>query len=432
MSSQIKEKVLKIIQGKESDLADLIQSLVKHQSVTGEEGECQRFVAEKMKDIGLKTDVWEPDMEQLRKHKAYVPVETMGYTKGYENRPNVVGTLKGSGRQQGKSIILNGHVDVVPIGNKDEWTHDPWGGEFVDGKIYGRGSCDMKAGLGALIAAVEAIASLDVKLKGDVIIESVVDEEAGGNGTLGCVLKGYKADAAIFAEPSGLSILCPGSRGAQFFRVTVPGKSIGIEYMYYAVNAIEKAIKIYEAVSDFSLMRQTEAKHPLWDLYPPDVPKVPTAICKISGGEWPSSTPTKVTLEGSLECLPKEDINEIKRRFKNYIMKVAQLDPWLSKNKPVVEWFGLWMEPSEIKPDHPIVKQVVNETKVVTGAEPLVVGGGGSDQRLLTIYGDTPSILFGPGGEESHGVDENIELKEVLNYTKIVALTILDWCGKSQ
>lgn len=431
MSSDNKDRILKAIQDKENELLKLIQSLVKYESITGQEGKCQKFVAEKMKGIGLVTDLWEPDLRELKKHKEYVPIETMGYTNGYKDRPNVVGTWKTSSKDKGRSIILNGHIDVVPTGNKDEWTHDPWAGEFVDGKIYGRGTCDMKAGLAALITAVQVLREFGLKLRGDVIIESVVDEEAGGNGTLACVSKGYKADAGILAEPSGLNILFPASRGAQFFRITVPGKAIGIEYMYYAANAIEKAIKIYQAVSDFSLMRQVEAKHPLWEAYPPDVPKVPTAICKINGGEWPSSLPTKIVMEGSLECLPNEDLNEVKRRFRNYILKIVQLDPWLIKNKPVVEWFGLWMEPSEIKQDHPIVKQVVQEIKAISGAEPLIVGGGGSDQRLLTRSADTPSILFGPGGKEAHSVDENIELKEVLRYTKIVALTILDWCGVS-
>jgi acetylornithine deacetylase len=289
----------------------------------------------------------------------------------------------------------------------------------------------MKAGLAANIVAVEALKESGAKLKGDVILESVVDEEAGGNGTLACVLRGYRADAAIFSEPLGLNFVCPASRGAQFFRITVPGKSVGIEYLYQGANAIEKAIRIYEAVSDFALVRQVEARHPLWDAYPPDIPKVPTAICKINGGEWPSSTPTKIVMEGSLECLPNEDLNEVKKRFKNYIMRIAQLDPWLLKNRPVVEWFGLSMEPSEIKPDHPIVKQVVQETKAITGAEPMVVGGGGSDQRLLTRCANTPSILFGPGGKDQHGVDESIELGEVLKFTKIIALTILEWCGAS-
>jgi acetylornithine deacetylase len=386
-------------------------------------------MAQKMKDMGLATDIWEPDLTELNNHEEYVPIETMGFAHGYEGRPNVVGTWKSSSKDKGRSIILNGHVDVVPIGNKDEWTHDPWAGEYSDGRIYGRGACDMKAGLAGLVTAVEVVKESGLRPRGDVIVESVVDEEAGGNGTLACVLKGYKADAGIFAEPSGLNIVFPASRGAQFFRITVPGKSIGIEYMYQAANAVEKAIKIYQAVSDFGLMRQVEAKHPLWEAYPPDVPKVPTAICKVNGGEWPSSLPTKIVMEGSLECLPNEDLNEVKRRFKSYIMKVAQLDPWLAKNKPIVEWFGLWMKPSEIRQDHPIVTQLVQEIKTVGGAEPLVVGGGGSDQRLLTRCANTPSVLFGPAGKEAHGVDENIELKEVLNYTKIIALTVLDWCG---
>nr|MDO8044406.1 ArgE/DapE family deacylase [Candidatus Baldrarchaeota archaeon] len=425
MVSSLEEKIIKTIDERRDEIIQLLKDLIRIPSITGEEGKCQEFVAKKLEEIGIEVDKWQINWEELKKHPAYVPIETMGY-KGYEGRPNVVGILKG--QKEHPSLIINGHTDVVPIGARNEWKHDPWGGEIEGNFIFGRGACDMKAGIAAMISAVATLVECNVKLKGTLYIESVVDEEAGGNGTLACVIRGYKADAGIIAEPTSLHYLCNSNRGAQFFRIKIEGGSGGLELKYTIPEAIEKAFKIYKAVDDFAAMRQIDVKHPLFKAFPLPA-KIPTGICKIQAGDWPSTIPGTCIMEGSLECLPGEDIREVREQFKKYIAFVAQTDPWLKRKPPEVEWFGLWLEAAETPVNHPIVETIKKTSKEILNFEPQIIGGGGSDLRLLNLYADTPSVLYGPGGGAMHGFDEYADLKQLIDYTKNLTVTIVRWCG---
>lgn len=159
---------------------------------------------EKCRQLGLGIDLWElDDMPELKKHPSYHCDR-----ESFIGSPNLVAVLKGSG--EGKSIILNGHIDVVPEGNRLDWSDSPYSGKVKDGKIYGRGTTDMKGGNVALLMAIEALVKNNVKLKGDVIFQSVIEEESGGAGTLAAFLRGYKADGAIIPEPTNL----------KFFRIS--------------------------------------------------------------------------------------------------------------------------------------------------------------------------------------------------------------------
>ena len=134
-------------------------------------------------------------------------------------------------------------------------------------------------------------------------------------------------------------------------------------------------------------------------------------------------------MEGSLECLPGEDIREVREQFKKYIAFVAQTDPWLKRKPPEVEWFGLWLEAAETPVNHPIVETIKKTSKEILNFEPQIIGGGGSDLRLLNLYADTPSVLYGPGGGAMHGFDEYADLKQLIDYTKNLTVTIVRWCG---
>ena len=167
--------------------------------------------------------MWEPDIEQLRSHPAFVDVDY-----DYQGRPNQVVFFKGHG--DGRSLALNGHTDVVPV-DPAPWTYgDPWSGEYVDGRVYGRGSVDMKGGVACGMIVMDSLLKCDIKLKGDLHMQFVVDEENGGNGTLDAIMRGYRGDATIFLEPTSPNFLVISSRGAQFFRIIVPGKEAPIEH----------------------------------------------------------------------------------------------------------------------------------------------------------------------------------------------------------
>ncbi|MEE9610259.1 MAG: M20/M25/M40 family metallo-hydrolase, partial [Desulfatiglandales bacterium] len=181
MESEKRQKVLNLIDERKDTIIEFLQKLVSFPSVTGDEWEIQNFIADKLHDIALKVDMWEPDHEELKKHPAYVPVD-----QGYEKRPNVVGLYKGTG--DGKSLLFNGHVDVIPAGPSDSWDYGPFSSEIHDRRLYGRGSSDMKSGLAAMTMALDCLLEAGIRLKGDIILEYVMDEELSGNGTLACVM----------------------------------------------------------------------------------------------------------------------------------------------------------------------------------------------------------------------------------------------------
>lgn len=283
----------------------------------------------------------------------------------------------------------------------------------------------MKAGVAIGIYLMAMLKKSGLNLKGDLILQSIIDEENGGNGTLAAILRGYRADSSIFLEPSEEDYMGISGRGAQFFRITVQGLSGGIEYQYSMPNAINKGIIIYQAVERYSDYLNSNVKHPL---YQDTETKVPCAICTIHAGNWPSTTPANCVLEGSLECLPGEDIDEAKERFRNYLLLASRQDSWLRDHPPLIEWFGLRLESAEIAIDSPIVDCVRKASQMVLNKDVIPQGGGGSDLRLPVLYANSPCINYGPKGGAIHSTNEYVDLDSVLNVTRVVGKVILDWC----
>jgi acetylornithine deacetylase len=398
----------------------LLQALVRVPSLEGNEKPAQDILDRVLRDMGLEVDTWTPDDAHLQAHPAYVPTG-----KSYANRPNVVGVSRGVGG--GRSLLLNGHVDVVPTGSESTWQHGAWSGKYLDGRVYGRGSADMKGGVVASTLMVMALRSANIRLRGDVVLANVVDEENGGNGTLAMVQRGYNADACIFTEPTGLQRLAISNRGAQFFRIIVTGQEGGIEYKHDLVSPIQKGYEVFQAVEAYSIMRESVARHPLYTQHYRT--RVPTGVCRFMAGEWPSTIPSQAILEGSIECLPNEDIQDIKRGFMAYIEEWSTKDAWFREHPLVLEWFGLWFDSAEIPIDHPMVTTLSGIAESVTGKPVLIGGAGGCDLRLPVKYGNTPSVLFGPKGGMIHSTDEYVEFEEVITCAKVLARMALEWCG---
>jgi acetylornithine deacetylase len=419
MISQIERKVIEYIDQSKEEIIGFLREIVSFQSVTGDEEEIQTFIASTLRKMGLQVDVWEPDHEELRKHPAYLPSE-----RGYKNRPNVVAIYKGVGG--GKSLLLNGHVDVIPSGPIDTWEHPPWAGEVQGDRLYGRGASDMKSGLAAMTMALEALLQTGIKLKGDVILEYTMDEEATGNGTLACVIKGYKADAGICCETSSLHIQ-PACIGRIWFEILVRGKPAGIQRRWEGVNAIEKGYAVVQAVSNLEKIRIDALSHPL---YPDKQGSLPCMVGVFQSGSFPSAFPDTCLLKGSIAALPGEDTSQVKADFVNHLLTFSKTDPWLKDHLPEVRFTGYCGEPAEISPDHPIVGKIKQKYKEVTGQEPKITGRqGAADIRYLIKYGNTPTVIFGPGlTEQMHANNEWVSINDLVTATKILALTIISWC----
>jgi acetylornithine deacetylase len=420
MKSEIEQQVLEHIEKRRISIVEFLRTLISIPSVTGDELQIQKFIAQKLKNMGLQVDMWEPDLEELKKHPAYLPPE-----REYWNRPNVVGIYKGIGG--GRSLLFNGHVDVIPAGPLDAWKHPPWSGEIEGNRLYGRGASDMKSGLAAMTMAVETLINLKVKLKGDVILEYTMDEEATGNGTLACVTKGYKADAGICCETSSLHVQ-PACIGRIWFEILVRGKPAGIQRRWEGINAIEKGYAIVKAVSNLEQIRIDQLSHLL---YPDRLGSLPCMVGVFQSGSFPSAFPDTCLLKGSIATLPGEETRKVKESFVDQILTFAKTDPWLKNHPPEVLFKGYCGDPAEIPSDHPIVVTLGEKFKQVMGKDPQITGRqGAADIRYLIKYGQTPTVIFGPGlSEQMHANNEWVDTDDLVAATKVLALTTMEWCG---
>lgn len=397
-----------------------LQQLIQEGSTRGNESKAQAIMIEKCRELGLILDIWEIGEEKLFNHPAFCSDR-----KDFSGNPNVVGVLKGTGG--GRSIILNGHIDVVPEGDRNDWRDDPFSGFIDDEKIYGRGSTDMKGGSVSLLLAMEAIINSNIQLKGDVIFQSVIEEESGGAGTLAAVLRGYKADGAIIPEPTNMKIF-PKQQGSMWFRITVKGKSAHGGTRYEGVSAIEKAMHIIAKLQELEKTRNQNITDPLFKHIP--IP-IPINIGKLHSGQWPSSVPDLATIEGRIGVAPDEEMESAAKELEVNLTNLAKVDKWLSQNPPKIEWFGGRWLPGNLDVSHPLIETLSASFERVQGKQPQIEASPwGTDGGILATVGDTPVVVFGPGVTEvAHDANEYISIKEVFDAAEIIALTMVKWCG---
>ena len=428
MSNEIKEKLLKESSNYKDRLIKLVSKLTQFDSYIGDEKEIAYFIKDELNKIGLDVRSTDVDHELIKKRKEYIP---MPEDTSYEDRPNVYGTLKGSGDKNSRHLYLFGHTDVVPVDENTTWKYPPFSGQIVEEKIYGRGSADMKGGVGVAIVTLEILKKMNIKLKGDVVGQFVIEEEAGGNGTLFAAIQNEFTPngACIMLEPTGSNQIMVSNRGAQYFRITVPGTEGGTEYHREIDSAIDNAYIVIQSIKKFSDYRESTVKHPLYEHE--RTTKVPTAVGRIMSGAWPSTIPGEAILEGTVECLPGESIDQIVEEFEDFIIKDISSHEWFKKNKIKFEKFGLFFESGITEPDHEFIKILSNSTISSINKKPNIIGGGGSDLRLPVNINKCPTVLFGPGGGPIHSVDEWVSTEELFKMLQICLLSAVDWCELS-
>lgn len=418
--AEVVGRIVEAVERRREELFALIRELVRVPSVTGDEGAVQAVVAERMGALGLEVDVWEPDAAELAPYAEHV-----GSFPSLAGRPNVVGTWRGRGT--GRSLILNAHIDTVEPGDPGRWTHPPFGGEIAGGRLYGRGACDMKAGLATHLCAVAALKEAGLRPPGDVIVESVISEEDGGVGTLAAILRGYRADGAIITEPTNLAVI-PAQGGSLVFRLHVRGRSAHACVRDEGVSAIEKFAVLHRALLAFEAERNAAVDHPL---YAGIANKVPINIGVVRGGAWPSSVPESLIAEGRAGLVPGEDLETFRQEFVAAVERAADADEWLRRERPRVEWFSGQFAPAEVAHDSPLVQAIVGAHAAVTReAARLDAATYGADMRHFLIFGATPCVMYGAGDVRlAHFTDESVPLEDVVTATKTVAVAIAQWCG---
>jgi len=416
-------------------LQDLIgfESVVKADPTTAGPGErlCQEYLANRIKNLGFDVDLWEPDGPALYRKYQGRPGAQQGRT--FEERPILAGKLQGQGG--GHSLLLTGHIDVVPPGPLDHWTHPPFTGVLDEGKVYGRGAVDMKGGVACMLMAVELLKEQDSKLSGDVIFSTVVDEEIGGMGTLAMVDRGIKADAGILPEPTNAAV-SPLCHGILWGRIIIDG--IGghaeLKKKHWTaggpVDAVALTRTILDGIDVLNQRWSTDPRknHPLMELSNQII------VTQINVGEHPSSTAGRGEIIIDVQYLPHErDENKlggrVKQEVERHLANISQLDPYLAHKPPRIEWI-LDADCAEVPAAHPLIGafrvacEEADESMTIWGL------GAHTDMGCPTELGETPTVNFGPGDpSEAHQPDENVSVNDLVKTTKIMALTIANWCA---
>ena len=394
-----------------------INSADIHHGLDGREAEGQNFLKRFVEAFGAQTILLEPDYATMADSPECPP----GHN--YKGRPNLIAKFPGVGN--GHSLILSGHIDTMDPGDLSAWKHAPWGAEIEDGELYGVGAADMKAGLACQIFAMKVVRAL-TKLKGDVTILSVVDEEGGGNGTLDLVRRGFcQADGAIISEPTD-GFIATASRGVMLLRVTVEGQTGHPLYKWELSNAVEKALIIKDAL--YELERRWLATK-----CDPVMPSPGITLCMINGGISGTSIPDRCEMSFQIDMLPVDhywngtpkrvDGMEVRQEVMEVIRRACASDAWLSEHPPVLEWYQ-HVDPHIIDNDFELV-QILRKN---SGAalKPMFAG---NDARHI-LKGGVPCMLYGPGyAKDIHRPNEHVNVEQYLEMIKHIAWTIVDWCG---
>lgn len=405
-------------------IADLTELLaIPSVSGTTAEVDVQVWLAERWRAEGFDVDQWDLDLDALTSDPEFPGMEV--------ERTHAVGvtaTLHGTGG--GATLLLDGHTDVVPPGDLDAWSADPFtvrretrNGEDV---LIARGASDMKAGVAAMWAAARAVAESGIALRGDVILAPVCGEEDGGLGTFGLLRHGVRADMSIVPEPTELNIV-PGNGGALTFRITVRGLAAHASMRTSGVSAIERFIPIYRALEDLEA-RRNERVDPIMDRWPI---AYPLSIGTIHAGDWASTVPDLLISEGRLGVAIGETVAHARAELENTIAEVCAADPWLADHPVEVTWWGGQFASGRTDPEHPITQIVSDEHARLHGTTPTVYGGPyGSDLRLLTGIGGIPTVHYGPGVPESaHTPDEYVPTQQVIDGAQALARMIVRICS---
>ena len=394
-----------------------VQDLVAIPSLGGAETPAQEHMAALLERVGMRVDAWEIDVADVSRHPAC----------SFEvERSTALGVVGSLGRGAGPRLVLDGHVDVVPVGDVSRWPYDPWRGEVVDGRMYGRGTADMKAGLLAGVFAVKAIADAGVELGGAVDVWSVVGEEDGALGTLATLLRGHRGDAAVIMEPTELTV-APAQAGALGFRVTVPGRAAHGCARREGVSAIEKFTDIHAALLDLEARRNARVTDELFADY--ELP-IALSVGQIRGGDWASTVPESLEFTGRYGVAVGETADAAIAEFEAAVAEVASSDAWLSEHRPVVAWDGGQFDPV-LTPPTSLVPVLASALPDAGGPAGRLRGiTYGSDLRLLVNEGGMPGVLFGPGDARvAHRVDESVATADVVTAARALALTVLRFCG---
>ena len=333
--------------------------------------------------------------------------------------------LPGDG--DGPTLMLNGHIDVVPTGDDGAWADPPFSAVARGDQLLGRGACDMKAGLMAAVHVLDAFRTSGVRLRGDLVLASVQGEEDGGLGTFGLLRRGWRADACVIPEPTSLDVI-PANGGSLTFRLRVRGRATHAARRTEGVSVIEKFWPLWEALGDLEA-RRNAAVDPLMSRWPI---AYPLSIGTVHAGDWVSSVPDLLVADGRLGVALDEPVADARADLEATIAAVNAADPWLAEHPIELEWWGGQFASGRLPATSDLVARVGRAHRTATGrGDPDCYGAPyGSDLRLLTGLGGIPTVQYGPGDARlAHGPHESVPIDDVIATARTLALVAIDVCG---
>ena len=414
-------QIVDAVAAQRDEAVALLCELVAQPSLLGDEAGAQRVVRREFEANGLRVHEFAIDEDKIRSHPGYSPSIVP-----YEGRHNVVGVHRPAGPVRGRSLILNGHIDVVPVGTAAMWSSPPFEPRIDGDRLYGRGAADMKAGIVAYTLALRALQRLGHEPAALLYLQSVVEEECTGNGALACLVEGYTADAAIIPEP-GEGIMTA-QMGVMWLTIDVYGLPVHAAYAHTGVAAIAFANHLVDALRELEAVWNRPAnrhacfaghEHP-----------INFNLGRISGGEWTSSVPTHCRVDLRLGFYPGRSPAEVRAQVEDHLRAAYQAHPQHASVQYDITYQGFQAEGCVVDTSQPVIVQLMQCHHDIAGAQPpLFASTATTDVRFFHLYGNIPSTCYGPEGADIHGIDEWVSISSLQRVTAVLALFMARWCG---
>jgi acetylornithine deacetylase len=413
--------ILAAVAAQRDEAVALLQELVSEPSLLGAEPGAQALMRREFERNGLDIHEFEVDEDRIRDHPGYSPSLI-----SYSGRRNVVGIHRPSGPVTGRSLILNGHIDVVPVGAAALWSSPPFEPRLQGDRLYGRGAADMKAGLVAFTLAFRALRRLGLEPAAPVYLQSVVEEECTGNGALACLVEGYTADAAIIPEP-GEGVMT-GQMGVMWITIDVLGVPVHASTAYTGVAAIAYAQYLVGKLKELeAAWNQPDARHPH---YCHHEHPINFNLGRIEGGEWTSSVPTHCRVDMRLGFYPGVKPAQVRAEVEALLEAAHQAHPHHDSVTWRVTYQGFQAEGLIVDMQQPVIQELLRCHRDVTGQEsPQRASTATTDVRFFHLYGKIPSTCYGPKGSDIHGIDEWVSIDSMQQVSAVLAVFMARWCG---
>ncbi len=418
----IRRAILDAADSQAGDGVALLAGLVRHRSLLGEEQGAVDAMAAAYEGLGLATRRVEVDVATLAGLPGFSPPLI-----SYAGRDNVVAEHRPVSAA-GRSLMLQGHVDVVPEGAAELWTTPPFEPDIRDGRMYGRGAGDMKAGLASIVMAMHALRAAGMQPAAPVQLAAVIEEECTGNGALAVMHALPMPDACLIPEPGpGFAALYVAEVGVVWAWVTVTGRPVHVREAHAGVSAIQAAAIVADAFAAYEQQaNRAERRHPAFAAgnHPINV-----NIGTFEGGEWNSSVATRARLGVRVGVMPGQSCFAVKAEIEALVTRTAT-DDRLRGARLTVEFKGFMADGCLFPAEQPIAQLVSAQHAALVG-EPLrhYVSAGLTDARHYVLAGATQATCYGPDAQNIHGIDESVGLACITQTTKVLALTIAEWCG---